>query len=84
MPTQTEWTDADTQRALQFWEEYQKMHDVSALKGKAVGIDVENKRVWFGENAIEVSEKARADAVDGRMLCIRVGLGYYARKGGRR
>lgn len=84
MAAATEWTEEDTQRALKFWEEYQKTHDVSALHGKAVGIDPDGRRVWFGEDARDVRRKADADGAGERMLCTRVGLGYYARKGGRR
>src|SRR5438105_7854841 len=40
------WTDADTQRALEIWREDQQHHDVSALHGKAVGIDIVSGRAW--------------------------------------
>jgi hypothetical protein len=76
------WTEADTQRALEIWREYQKAHDVSALHGKAVGIDTVSGRVWFGETASDVADAARAEGVDtSNMLGIRVGFDYYARKG---
>lgn len=84
MATASTWTDADTQRALEFWREYERTHDVSALHGKAVGIDAINGRVWFGDRASDVARAARADGVTSRLLTIRVGLGYYQRKGGRR
>jgi hypothetical protein len=78
------WTEADTERALAVWREYQKTHDVSALHGKAVGIDTVSGRVWFGETAGEVADAARAEGVDtSNMLAIRVGYDYYQRKGGR-
>ena len=81
MTTRT-WTEADTQRALEIWREYQRQHDVSALHGKAVGIDTVSGRVWFGEDASEVADAARAEGVDtSNMLGIRVGYDYYARKG---
>ena len=78
------WTEADTQKALAFWREYQEKHDVSDRIGQAVGIDPVGKRVWFGANASEVARAARADGVESRLLAIRVGRDYYVRKGGRR
>lgn len=74
--------DADTQRALQLWDEYQKSHDVSALHGKAVGIDPASGRVWFGDTAREVAQNARADGATSRIIGLRVGQPYYLRKGG--
>jgi hypothetical protein len=76
------WTEAETERALEFWREYQRHHDVSAFHGKAVGIDILSGRVWFGETASEVAGAARAEGVDtSNVLGIRVGYDYYARKG---
>jgi hypothetical protein len=77
-------TDARTQRALEVWREYERTHDVSALHGKTVGIDPESGRVWFGESAGDVARAAQADGITSRLLAIRVGLGYYQRKGSRR
>ena len=72
----------DTQRALGFWEEYQKSHDISALHGKAVGIDPKSGRAWFGEDAREVARNAQADGFTSRLLGLRVGERFYVRKGG--
>jgi hypothetical protein len=83
MATHT-WTDADTQRALAAWEDYQRQHDVSGRHGQVVGIDPVSGQVWFGDNAGDVARAARADGVDRPLLGIRVGLGYYQRKGGHR
>ncbi len=77
-------SDPRTQRALEIWREYERTHDVTALHGKAVGIDPDSGRVWFGDRARDVAQAARADGVTSRLLTIRVGLGYYQRKGGRR
>ena len=81
MIKEAEMSDADRQRALHIWEEYQKAHDVSASTGQAVGIDPKSGRLWFGADAREVAAKARADGVSGRLLGIRVGQGFYLRKG---
>jgi hypothetical protein len=77
-------TDDHAQRALEVWREYERTHDVTALHGKAVGIDPVSGRVWFGDRARDVAQAARADGVTTKLLTIRVGLGYYQRKGGRR
>ncbi|MGP0063031.1 MAG: hypothetical protein ACLQGP_05435 [Isosphaeraceae bacterium] len=75
------WTDADTQRAQEIWAEYQRQHDVSSLRGKAVGIDPANGRVWFGESATDIWRQRQAETLDSPIYCIRVGYDYYVRKG---
>ncbi len=76
------WTQADTARALQIWAEYQKQHDLSDRLGQAVGIDPASGRVWFGESSIEVVEKMHAEGLETPLYFIRVGFNYYLRKGG--
>ncbi|HBI43521.1 MAG TPA: hypothetical protein DDY78_11800 [Planctomycetales bacterium] len=83
MPT-SPWKEGDTARAIKFWADYQKLHDVSDRHGQAVGIDPVSGRVWFGESAIEVVEGARADGIDTPLYVVRVGYDYYQRKGGSR
>jgi len=83
MPQSVAQTDPEIQRIQEIWDEYQKTHDVSALHGKPVGVDPISGGVWFGESAREIADRARADGVE-RVVCFRVGLGYYLRKGGRR
>lgn len=84
MSTQTGWTDADTQKALQVWEEYQKMHDVSAMKGMAVGIEPKSGRVFFGESASDIMMRREKEKdVWEPMFFLRVGFAFYQRKGPR-
>jgi hypothetical protein len=78
------WTDEDTNKAEAAWAEYQRLHDVSARHGQAVGIDPISGRVWFGPHGLEVIDAARADGVTTPLLLLRVGYPYYQRKGGRR
>ncbi len=78
------WTEADTAQALQIWAEYQQNHDISALKGKTVGIDPASGRVWFGESATDIRRQMDEAGLDTPLLCLRVGFGYYVRKGGHR
>src|SRR5207247_147335 len=76
-----DWTDADTQRALQFWDEYQKQNDVSALTGQAVGIEPHSGRVFFGDSASEIMlRREKEEGVWEPMFFLRVGSPYYQRK----
>ena len=83
MPT-SPWKEGDTERALQFWDEYQKLHDVSDRHGQAVGIDPISGRVWFGESAKEVWLQSRTEGADSPLYFLRVGYDFYQRKGGTR
>ena len=83
MPTSL-WKEGDTERALQFWADYQKLHDVSDRHGQTVGIDPVSGRVWFGKSATDVWTQARAGGVDIPLYVVRVGYDYYQRKVGRR
>ena len=74
----------DVARAKQFWAEYQKLHDVSARKGQAVGIDPASARVWFGESALDIRNQMDAEGIEVPLFVLRVGYDYYLRKGGRR
>lgn len=82
MIEESKWTEADTQRALQIWAEYQKQNDVSMFEGKTAAIDPMSGRVWIGEDAREVSRLANADGVYSRIFGLRIGQTYYLRKGG--
>lgn len=84
MSTQTEFTDADTQKAIEIWDEYQKTHDVSALHGSAVGIEPKSGRVFFGDTATDIMiQREKAEGVWEPMFFLRVGFDYYQRKGPR-
>lgn len=78
------WTDADTARALQVWAEYQKHQDVSGQTGQTDGIDAVSGRIWFGESATDIRRQMDVEGLDTPLLCVRVGSDYYVRKGGRR
>lgn len=78
------WTEADTQRACQIWEDYQKQHDVSGQIGQTAGIDPVSGRVWFGKSAQDVYNQMRAEGMDTLLYFVRVGYDYYERKGGRK
>src|SRR5207247_11367020 len=83
--TTSTWTEADTKRAKEIGEDYQKKHDVSDRRGQTVGIDPLNGRLWFGKSAKDIL--LRIEAEEGRvplLYVVRVGYDYYVRKGGRR
>ena len=84
MMSVSNWTDADTARALQVWAEYQQHHDLSGLIGQTAGIDPVSGRIWFGESATDIRRQMDAEGLDTPLLCLRVGSDYYVRKGGRR
>ena len=82
--TPSPWTEADSLKAREIWAEYQRQHDVSALRGQAVGIDPVSGRVWFGESAAAIMQQQQADGTWIPLYFLRVGYDYYQRKGGHR
>jgi hypothetical protein len=80
----TTWSEADSIRASELWEQYQRDHDVSSQVGRAVGIDPESGHVWFGESAEEIVRQRDAVGLSTPLYFLRVGQDYYQRKGGRR
>lgn len=84
MQTDT-WSEADTARALEFWEEHQRTHDLSDRLGQVAGIDPVSGRVWFGESAKDIVRQMEdAEGQSTPFYAIRVGRDHYVRKGGRR
>ena len=78
------WTDAETDRALRIWSDYQRQHDVSDRMGQTAGIDPVSGRVWFGQSAKDIWCQMEAEGVDTPLYYVRVGVDYYVRKGGHR
>ena len=81
--TEATWNEADTARACQMWENYQREHDVTGRLGQAVGIDPASGRVWFGTSAKDIVLHLEAQGIHAPLFFLRVGQDYYARKGGR-
>ena len=82
--TEDDWTEEHTARALAAWDEYQRRHDVSDLKGKTAAIDPVSGRVWIGDSGVDVIERMNADHMDVPLYFVRVGYDYYVRKLGKR
>jgi len=78
------WTDTDSARAKQIWDDYQRLHDVSQHQGEAVGIDPATGQVWFGKTALEIWKQMETAGHVVPLFYLRVGQDYYVRKGGRR
>jgi hypothetical protein len=49
--------DANMERAKQIWAEYQRTHDVAALEGQTVAVDLETGRVLTGSSAYVIRKK---------------------------
>jgi hypothetical protein len=79
----TAWSDADSARARELWDAYQRDHDLSDRVGDAVGIDPASGRVWFGTSAQDIVRQLDAEGVAAPLYFLRVGQDYYQRKGGR-
>ena len=79
--TVDDWTDADTQKARQFWAEYQRQHDVSDRIGQTAGIDPASGRIWFGASAQDIVAQMDAAGVATPLYFVRIGFDHYLRKG---
>ncbi|MCY4552716.1 MAG: hypothetical protein OXC79_03505 [Candidatus Poribacteria bacterium] len=78
------WTEADSRNAKRIWAEYQKQHDITERIGQTAGIDPKSGRIWFGDSAIEIVERRRAEGLTSPLFFERVGFKAYFRKVGRR
>lgn len=80
----TNWSAADTQRAIEIWTGYQAAHDVSDRLGQTAGIEPESGRVWFGTSAQDIAQQMEQSGERHPFYAVRVGSEHYVRKGGRR
>ena len=79
----TTWTDADTAEAKRIWEQYQRDHDVSHLRGQAAGIDPKTGEVWIGEDIVDIYHQQVAQGKRSLLFFERIGFRIYFRKGRR-
>ena len=84
MSATTNWTAADTQRAIDVWTEYQSAHDVTDRVGQTAGIEPDTGRIWFGSSAQDIARQMEAAGGQNRFYAVRIGTEHYVRKGGRR
>ena len=78
------WEQADSHKAKQIWEEYQKQHNLSDRIGQTVGIDPKSKRIWFDSSIRDIVLKRTGEGLSSPLFFQRVGSKTYFRKGGRR
>lgn len=82
MMRRSNWTEADSVKAKQIWEEYQKHHDLSDRIGQTAGIDLKNGRVGFGSSIRDIVTQRDAEGLNSPLFFERVGSETYFRKGG--
>jgi hypothetical protein len=75
------WAERDTEKARQFWAEYQRQHDISERLGQTAGIDPVSGRIWFGASAKDIVVQMEAEGIMTPLYFVRVGTDYYLRKG---
>lgn len=80
----TNWTEAETERAIEVWNEYQRNNDLTRRKGQTAGIDPVSGRIWFGESAKDIWRQLEGKGIDAPLYYVRVGSDFYVRKGGHR
>ena len=80
----SDWTEADSRKAKQIWEAYQKQHNISERTGQTVGIDPKSNRIWFGDSIQAVVQQRDGEDLDSPLFFQRVGDDTYFRKGGHR
>ena len=78
------WEQADSHKAKQIWEEYQKQHNLSDRIGQTVGIDPKSRCIWFGSSIQDIVLQRSSEGLDSPLFFQRVGSETYFRKGGRR
>ncbi len=78
------WTQVDSRKAKQIWEEYQKQHNLSDRIGQTAGIDPKSRRIWFGESIRNIVTQRDAEGLKSPLFFERVGSETYFRKGGHR
>jgi hypothetical protein len=75
------WAEHGTEKAQQFWAEYQRQHDISEQLGQTAGIDPASGRIWFGDSAKDIVLRMEAAGIMTPLYFVRVGTDHYLRKG---
>lgn len=77
------WTEADSRKAREIWEQYQRQHDLSHLAGQTAGIDPASGRIYFGDSIQAVVLQRDAQGSNAPLFFQRIGAPAYYRKGRR-
>ncbi|MCZ6635586.1 MAG: hypothetical protein O7G87_19470 [bacterium] len=75
-----DWTTADSVKASQIWEAYQKQHDLSDQIGQTAGIDPQNGRVWLGQSIRDIVEQRDVAGLHSPLFFERIGSESYLYK----
>lgn len=78
------WTDAESQKAREFWREYERTHDLSRQSGRTAGVDPTTGRIRFGDSIQSIVEQMESEGALVPLYYIRIGSNHYFRKGGSR
>ena len=78
------WTQADSHKAKQIWEEYKKQHNLSDRIGQTAGIDPKSRRIWFGSSIRDIVLQRNTKGLNSPLFFQRVGSETYFCKGVRR
>ena len=78
------WEQADSRKAKQIWEEYQKQHNLSDRIGQTAGIDPKSRHIWFGSSIRDIVLQRSSEGLNSPLFFQRVGSETYFRKGVRR
>jgi hypothetical protein len=70
-------------RTKRVWEEYQRSHDITPLKGQIAAIDPDTGRVWIGPDGLDMVDRMKSDGVEFPVYMVRVGYDYMYVKGRR-
>jgi hypothetical protein len=79
----TTWSESNTAKAQEIWDQFQKIHDLSELIGQTAGIDPQSGKVWIGHSIHDVLAKRDADGISSLLFFERIGASTYYRKGSR-
>ena len=75
------WTQTDSRKAKQVWEEYQKQHNLSDRIGQTAGIDPKSRRISFGATIRDIVLQRNTEGLHSPLFFQRVGSETYFRKG---
>lgn len=75
-----DWTDEDTRRARQIWEQYPREHDLTDRKGQTAGIDPQSGEVWVGKSAIDFVQRRKAQGLTSPLSFERIGYATDSRQ----
>ena len=74
------WTESDSLRARQIWQEYQRQHGLSSRIRQTAGIDPCSGRVWFGDSIPDIVSQRDAEGLDSPLFFERIGSETYFQK----